>query len=190
MINPPTSVRLPALPEPAAKPRRPGPFDISPHMRALVMTVATGMSIAVLVALARGLTGIAPSHPNVRDLAIVLHIATVIPAIPLGGYLLLAPKGTRWHKQLGKLWVALMVVTALSACFIKYGGGIDFHVSPIHIFVPLTLIISYKVIATARRGDIEGHKREILGLYLGALMIPGIAAFLVPGRLMNVMLLG
>ncbi|KWV92362.1 DUF2306 domain-containing protein [Erythrobacter sp. YT30] len=160
-------------------------FDISPRVRAIVAIAATSMSLAVIYALFRGFTGLAPSHPNTRDLAIVLHVATVIPAIPLGGYLLLAPKGTKWHKLLGKMWVVLMVTTALSACFIKYGGGLDFHVSPIHIFVPLTLIASYKLIATARRGDMKGHKREILSLYLGALMIPGIVSMALPGRLMH-----
>ena len=163
-------------------------FDISPRLRAIVMIAATGMTLAVFFALFRGLTGIAPSHPNTRDIAIVLHVATVIPAIPLGGYLLLAPKGTKGHKLLGKVWVGLMVTTALSACFINYGGGLNFHVSFIHIFVPMTLIASYKLIATARRGDIKGHKKEILSLYLGALMIPGIVSMALPGRLMNVWL--
>lgn len=165
-------------------PAKPG-FDISPRVRALVAFAAVSMSLAVIYALFRGFTGLAPSHPNTRDLAIVLHVATVIPAIPLGGYLLLAPKGTKAHKQLGKAWVALMVITALSACFIKYGGGLDFHVSPIHIFVPMTLWSSYKLIATARRGDMKGHKKEILSLYLGALMIPGIVSIAMPGRLMH-----
>jgi uncharacterized membrane protein len=163
-------------------------FDISPRLRAIVTIAATSMSLAVAYALFRGFTGLAPSHPNTRDLAIVFHVATVIPAIPLGAYLLLAPKGTKWHKKLGKLWVALMVVTAISACFIGYGGGLDFHVSPIHIFVPMTLSASYKLIATARRGDMKGHKKEILSLYLGALMIPGVVSMALPGRLMNVWL--
>jgi len=162
--------------------------DIAPRTRAIVMIAATTLSLAVAYALIRCFTGLAPYHPNTRDIAIVLHVATVIPAIPLGGYLLLAPKGTKNHKLLGKIWVALMVTTAISACFIRYGGGLDFHVSPIHIFVPMTLWSSYKLIATARRGDMKGHKKEILSLYLGALMIPGIVSMALPGRLMNVWL--
>ncbi|MEL7446815.1 MAG: DUF2306 domain-containing protein [Pseudomonadota bacterium] len=163
-------------------------FDITPRVRAIVAIAATSMSLAVIYALFRGLTGLAPDHGHTRDMAVVIHVATVLPAIPLGGFLLLAPKGTKWHKQLGKVWVALMVTTALSACFIRYGGGLDFHVGPIHIFVPMTLWASYKLIATARRGDMKGHKKEILSLYLGALMIPGIVSMAMPGRLMNVWL--
>jgi len=163
-------------------------FDITPRQRAIITVAAIGMTLAVVTALIRGLTGIAPDHGHTRDMAVVLHVATVIPAIPLGGYLLLAPKGTRAHTLLGKIWVSLMVTTALSACFIRYGGGLDFHVSFIHIFVPMTLIASNKLVATARRGDMKGHKKEILSLYLGALMIPGIASMAFPGRLMNVWL--
>ena len=162
------------------------PFEISPMLRAIILAAATGMSLAVTIALFRGLTGIAPEHSNFRNLAIILHVATVIPAIPLGGYLLLARKGTARHRQLGKLWVGLMVVTALSALFIQTGGSFSF----IHIFVPLTLWSSYKLVATARRGDMKAHRWEILTLYLGALMIPGIFSMAIPGRLMNVWLFG
>lgn len=161
-------------------------FDIGPVTRAAVAAVAIGFTAATLIALTRGFLGFAPDHPNIRELAIMIHVSTVLPAVPLGGYLLLAPKGGARHKRLGKLWLLLMVVTALSAIFIKTSGSF----SPIHIFVPLTLWSSYKVIATARRGDMVGHEKEIVGLYLGALMIPGIVAFALPGRLMNTWLLG
>ena len=44
--------------------------------------------------------------------------------------------------------------------------------------------------ATARRGNITGHKRQLVFTYLTGLVFPGLAAFLLPGRLMNVMLFG
>ena len=161
-------------------------FDIPLWLRTLVAFAATGMTLAAFYAVGRGVFGYAPDHHAARLVAVVIHVSTVLPAIPLGGYLLLARKGTPRHKQLGKVWVALMVITALSAIFIRSGGSF----SPIHIFVPLTLIASYKLVATARRGDMKGHKKEILSLYLGALMIPGIVSMAVPGRLMNVWLFG
>ncbi|MHA7820125.1 MAG: DUF2306 domain-containing protein [Erythrobacter sp.] len=159
-------------------------FDIGPRLRAVVLLAASAMTLAVVVALVRGFTGLAPAHPNARHLAIVIHVATVLPAIPLGGYLLLARKGGTWHKRLGKLWVGLMATTALAALFIQTGGSFSF----IHIFVPMTLWSSYKLIAAARRGDMKTHRSEILTLYLGALMIPGIVSMALPGRLMNVWL--
>lgn len=179
MTSPATSITLPFARSEAAS-----GFDIGPVTRAAVTAVATMLTALALIALSRGLLGIAPSHPNIRELAIAIHVATVLPAIPLGGYLLLAPKGGTRHKQLGKLWLALMVSTACSAIFIKTGGSYSF----IHVFIPLTLWSSYRVIASARSGDIARHRKEILGLYLGALTIPGIVAFALPGRLMNVWL--
>ena len=84
------------------------------------------------------------------------------------------------------LWLVLMLITATSAIFIQTTGGF----SPIHLFVPMTFHAAWKVVATARRGDIRAHKRHLVFTYMTALLIPGIVAFAVPGRLMNVMLLG
>ena len=103
-----------------------------------------------------------------------------------GAYLLLAPKGTPIHKQLGKLWVALMVITATSTLFIHDGMQLTW----IHIFVPITYRAAWAIVSSARKGDITTHRKEIVGLFLGALLIPGVVAFALPGRLMNVMLFG
>ena len=181
-----------SLPIPFIAKRPSGPldtkigFDISPRLRVIIWAAAIAMSSVTIIALFRGMTGIAPAHGATRSIAIVLHVITVLPAIPLGAYLLLTRKGTKLHKQLGKLWVVLMLATATSAIFIKSGGSFSF----IHIFVPMTYIASYKIIATARRGDMKGHRYEVISLYLGALMIPGIFSFVIDGRLMNVWLLG
>ncbi len=168
------------------KPARTPALEISPPLRAFIALAASIMTSLAFLATGRMLLGFTPEIAQVRTLAVGIHIATVLPTIPLGGFLLLAPKGTPMHKQLGKLWVALMVITASAAFFIRTGGNFSF----IHIFVPLTMIASYKLIAKARRGDIKGHRNEILALYLGALMIPGLVAIAMPGRLMNMWLFG
>lgn len=181
------SLSLPFTAKAASKkPAKAPAFDLTPRQRAIIAFAGTSMTLVVVYALLRGLMGFAPDHAATRHIPVVIHVATVLPAIPLGGFLLLAPKGTPMHKTLGKIWVALMVTTAISALFIK---SIE-HFNFIHIFIPLTLIASYKLVATAHRGDMKGHKKEILGLYLGALMIPGIASMAIPGRLMNVWLFG
>ena len=185
-----TIERIRSLPIPFIAKKPSGPldtksgFDLSPRLRMIIWACAVGMMSATMIALFRGLTGIAPSHGAARHLAIVIHVATVLPAIPLGAYLLLSRKGTKRHKSLGKLWVGLMLTTATAAIFIKSGGSFSF----IHIFVPMTYIASYKIIATARRGDMKGHRYEVVSLYLGALMIPGIVSMAMPGRLLNVWL--
>ena len=172
----------PALPTASAKPR----FDIGPVARTLVGLTCFTMCFFCVLALGRAALGLVENLHYYNKLPVIIHVAAVLPAIPLGGYLLLAPKGTKRHKQLGKLWLVLMLVTATSAIFIQSSGGF----SLIHIFVPITFHAAWKTVATARKGDIAGHKKHLVFTYLFALMIPGIAAFAIPGRLMNAMLLG
>ena len=163
-----------------------GAMNMGPVTRALVIVSGTVMTALCAIALTRAMFGFAPDLPHLRNIAVMLHVSTVIPCVPLGLYLLLAPKGTAMHKQLGKLWIALMVVTATSTIFIHEGMALSW----IHLFVPLTYRAAWLTVRKARRGDIKGHKAEIVSLFLTALMIPGIFAFALPGRLMNVMLFG
>lgn len=161
-------------------------FDIGPVARTAVSLATFTMSFAVVVALGKAALGMVDNLHHYAKLPVIIHVAAVLPTIPLGGWLLLAKKGTTLHKQLGKLWLVLMLITATSAIFIQTTGGFSW----IHLFVPMTFHAAWKVVATARRGDIQAHKRHLVFTYMTALMIPGIAAFLIPGRLMNVMLLG
>ncbi len=116
-------------------------------------------------------------------IAIQIHVAAVIPAALLGAYLLAWPKGTPRHRLLGKIWLALMVVTALSSFFIHQINM--FHgFSPIHLLSILVLFGCWGAIANARRRNIEAHKRSVRGLYLGGIVGAGAFTFL-PGRIMN-----
>lgn len=161
-------------------------FDLGPVARTAISMACFTMSFMALWALARWALGLAPDMSAYAKLPIIIHLAAVLPTIPLGGYLLLAKKGTRSHRQLGKVWMVLMLVTAISAIFIQTSGSFSW----IHLFVPLTFHAAWKVMATARAGDLKAHRNHLVRTYLTALMIPGIAAFALPGRLMNVLLLG
>jgi len=163
-----------------------GVMQLGVFTRALVLFAGTAMTAVCLLAIARALLGFAPNLPHLTNTAVLFHVTTVIPCVPLGLYLLIAAKRTSMHRALGKLWVALMVVTATSTLFIHEGMALSW----IHIFVPLTYRASWLIVSKARKGDITGHKTEIVSLFLGALMIPGIFAIILPGRLMNVMLFG
>ncbi|UYH54322.1 DUF2306 domain-containing protein [Qipengyuania sp. SS22] len=174
-----------ALPAPFTA-RKPSTFDIGPVSRALVTIVGTVMTLLCVIAIGRALGGLTPELPRLRNLAIAIHVVSVLPAIPLGAYVLLTRKGDARHKQLGKIWLALMLLTAFSAIFIKTSGSFG----PIHVFVPLTIFSAWRSVATARRGDIARHKRQLVFTYLTGLVFPGLAAFLLPGRLMNVILFG
>jgi uncharacterized membrane protein len=116
-------------------------------------------------------------------IAIQIHVAAVVPAALLGAYLLLRPKGTPIHRLLGKIWLVLMVVTALSSFFI-HQINLFYGFSPIHLLSIFVLFGCWGAIANARRHNIEAHKRIVRSLYFGGIV--GAGAFtLLPGRLMN-----
>ena len=161
-------------------------FGLGPVARTAVGLACFTMCFFAVLALGRAALGLVPDLQHYARLPVMIHVASVLPAIPLGGYLLLAPKGTARHRMLGKLWLILMLVAATSAIFIRTTGTFSW----IHLFVPLTFHAAWKTMATARSGDIARHKMHLVTTYLTALMLPGIAAFLIPGRLMNVMLFG
>ncbi|HSF11443.1 MAG TPA: DUF2306 domain-containing protein [Erythrobacter sp.] len=179
-----TTFTLPTSARTAAKPA--ASFDIGPVARTAISLACFTMSFAVIVALGKAALGMVENLHHYAKLPLIIHVAAVLPTIPLGGWLLLAKKGTALHKQLGKVWLVLMLITATSAIFIQSSGSFSW----IHLFVPMTFHAAWKVMATARRGDIQAHKRHLVFTYLTALMLPGLAAFMIPGRMMNVMLLG
>lgn len=121
---------------------------------------------------------------------VIIHLATILPCLPLGGYILWAKKGDALHKLLGKIWSILMLTTATATIFIGApgsgiaGSGFSF----IHIFTILTFTSIPYAIWSVRRGDVEGHFRTMQGLYIGT-FIAGAFAFL-PGRIMNILAFG
>ncbi|GAC1040516.1 DUF2306 domain-containing protein [Rhizobium sp. No.120] len=116
-------------------------------------------------------------------LAIQIHVVAVVPAALLGAYLLARPKGTPRHRQLGKIWLVLMVVTALSSFFI-HQINMFYGLSPIHLLSVLVLFGCWGAIANARKHNIDAHKRIVRGLYFGGIVGAGAFTFL-PGRIMN-----
>ncbi|MGB0907137.1 MAG: DUF2306 domain-containing protein [Maricaulaceae bacterium] len=113
------------------------------------------------------------------SLAIKIHLAVAVLAFAFGIMMWVRPKGTRSHKILGRSFVGLMIITAISAIFIREINNGSF--SWIHLFVPLTLVGSWQVVNSARQGQITKHRKHVKGLFFGALLIPGFFAFM-PGR--------
>lgn len=159
-------------------------FDLPTRTRNALLAAGGLLTVVTLYALLRAVMGLAPSpewaRASLREMAVVIHIATVVPAIPLGLYVFVMPKGGARHRLLGRLWLALMVVTAFASFFIRHMNDGSF--SPIHLFSILTLVGASRVIATARRGDFAAHRRTVISLFAGSLIVAGIFTF-VPGRL-------
>lgn len=118
------------------------------------------------------------------SLAIQIHVAAVLPASILGAYILLNRKGTPMHRLLGKIWMVLMAITALSSFFIHQINL--FHgFSPIHLLSLFVLVSIWKAISSARAHNIRAHKASVVGMYVGGIVIAGGFTFL-PGRIMHV----
>lgn len=110
-----------------------------------------------------------------------LHVITALSALGLGTVQLAAPKGTLPHRTLGYAFAILMLTVAITAIFIREINQGNF--SFIHVFVPLTLLGLFGMIANARQMKTGKHRDAVMGLFFGALIVPGLFAFM-PGRLM------
>jgi uncharacterized membrane protein len=120
--------------------------------------------------------------------AIQIHAFTAMTAFVLGIIQLAAPKGTLPHRTLGWIWVALMLVVGISAFFIHqlrmWGEW-----SPIHLLAIYTLIMLPVAVLAAHRHEVARHRRAMIGLFVGALVIAGLFT-LWPGRIMHAVVFG
>jgi uncharacterized membrane protein len=120
--------------------------------------------------------------------AIQLHVAAASTAFILGVVQLSAPKGTLPHRSIGWIWVLLMVLVAASSFWIHslrlWGPW-----SPIHLISIFTLGALPLAVWAAHRHLVARHRRAMLGLFFGALMVAGIFT-LVPGRIMHAVVFG
>lgn len=124
--------------------------------------------------------------------AVKVHAFTVIPAFFLGTWLIfLSRKGARRHRAVGFVYLALMTVTAIAALFIHAIPAIDvvYGFGPIHIFAFVTLFGVAGALYGARTHNVPMHRRAMLGVYIGGLLIAGSLAFL-PGRIMHAVVFG
>lgn len=156
----------------------------------LMMTGATILLTLILMALSNfGSSTPQEGVPAVRErlnLPIIIHLATVIPALPLGAYILWRRKGDRLHKFLGRTWASLMFTTAIVSFWIGRPDGAGLfgtHLSFIHIFAVITIVSIPLGIWMARIGNIKEHYRAMQGPYIG-LVIAGLFAF-IPGRVLG-----
>ena len=113
------------------------------------------------------------------SLAVQIHLATALVALALGTVMWLRPKGTKSHKIIGKIFIIFMLVTAVSAIFIRLINNGQF--SFIHLFVPLTFLGVFNALWSIRKRNIKKHINAVKGMFFGALLIPGLLSF-IPGR--------
>ena len=120
-------------------------------------------------------------------LAVKIHLVTVLPAFVIGTWLIfLSRKGGRVHRGWGFVYLTLITVTAIDTLFVHElsPNSPFFGLSPVHLLVPLTLYGVVGALWGAWTHNIRRHKRAMLNVYIGGMLIAGSLTFL-PGRIMH-----
>lgn len=115
-----------------------------------------------------------------------VHLATVLPGFLIGSYILLTRKGTPTHKRLGKIYLALMLLTATITLLMgaEVGPTLFGHFGLLHLFSVTVFVSVPLALYGARTGNLWLHVGSMTGLYVGGLIIAGGFAFM-PGRLLH-----
>jgi uncharacterized membrane protein len=116
------------------------------------------------------------------DPVIQVHAFAAMAAFVLGLIQFALPKGTGPHRVRGWVWVGLMAVISLTAFGIHelrmWGPW-----SPIHLLAIFTLAMLPLAVLHARNHRIAQHRRAMIAIFVGALVVAGAFTF-VPGRIM------
>lgn len=112
-----------------------------------------------------------------------IHLATVLPCFIIGTILLIIKKGTKFHRVSGRVYMILMLITATVTLFMPAQVGPQFlnHFGWIHGFSFLTIYTVPTAYIAIKRGNVKVHKRKMIALYFGAIIIAGGFTFF-PGR--------
>lgn len=111
---------------------------------------------------------------------ILLHLGAALAALGLGAAVFLRRKGTPVHRLLGRAWVALMLVTAVSTYWIRGSGSFSW----IHGLSVISLVALVFAVYFAVTGNIRRHQRIMKGVYFIGLIVAG-AFTLLPQRLLG-----
>lgn len=155
----------------------PAVLSIARRRRAGLALASLAAGAAVLAFMRRPDVDLFLVQPTVLQ----AHILAAFGALGLGAVLLVARRGKAFHRTAGWIWVVLMATVAGSSLFIV---GLNGDVwSWIHLLSGWTLISLPVGVIAARRHSVTMHRRTMMGLYFGGMVIAGAFTF-VPGRLM------
>lgn len=111
---------------------------------------------------------------------ILIHLGAALAALVLGIAVFLRRKGNFAHRVLGRAWVGLMLVTAISTYWIRGGGTFSW----IHGLSVISLVALSFAVYFAMTGNIQRHQRIMKGVFSGGLVVAG-AFTLLPARLLG-----
>ena len=114
---------------------------------------------------------------------IAVHMTAAALAVATGPVALWARMGRvarpRLHRAFGYAWVTLIVVTAITALFIRDHGlpNIDGY-TPIHLLIPVTLGTLFASFWMLAHGRVAAHRRIMQRLYILACIVTGLFTLL------------
>jgi uncharacterized membrane protein len=120
---------------------------------------------------------------------IAIHLCAALAALALGPVALWARRGhaaktgtyqrPRLHRAAGYAWTTCMLATAFSALFIRdYNLPNIAGYTPIHLLVPYTFFGLYSAFRHLYRGNVQAHRKNMMGLYFGACVAAGLFTLL------------
>ena len=122
------------------------------------------------------------SDVHAWTLLIVTHVVGALTSVVLGGYQVWRrPKGDTRHRLLGRVWVVLILWTAISSFWIRHINEGAF--SWLHVLSVVTLVTVTLGVVNAVRGNVPAHRGNMVGgSWVGACGAM-VAATAVPGRM-------
>jgi len=120
--------------------------------------------------------------------AISVHAFAAMSAFVLGLVQFAAPKGTLPHRTIGWVWVLLMAAVAISSFWVHQIRLVG-PWSPIHLLSIFVLVMLPLAVWRAHRHQVTEHRRAMIAMFSGALVIAGLLTLL-PGRIMHAVVFG
>lgn len=117
---------------------------------------------------------------------IAIHLSAALAATVIGPLALWARRGAtqrpRVHRAFGYAWVTLMILTAVSAIFIRSNTLPNIHgYTLIHLLIPTVFVALFGAFWYLARKDIAGHRRVMQITYVAGCLVAG-SFTLLPGR--------
>lgn len=125
---------------------------------------------------------------------VAVHLTAALGALATGPVALWARRAghahPRLHRAFGYAWVTLMLVTAVSAIFIRdhARANIDGFTAP-HILVPVVFASLFFAFWMLARGKVAAHRKIMQRLYFSACVVAG-AFTLLPNRYLGELVFG
>ncbi|MDB9958190.1 DUF2306 domain-containing protein [Oceanospirillaceae bacterium] len=120
-----------------------------------------------------------------------MHLGTMAPAFLMATFMMVTKKGTEVHKLTGRIYMVLMLFTAMVTLLMsaQVGPRLFNHFGFIHLLSVLVLYCVPSAYWAIKNGNVKRHKWSMIGLYIGGLIVAG-GFTLMPGRMLGNVLFG